>query len=330
MKNLLSLDRVTLLLLIIGTLAFHQLFAGYYGHEILAEIAILAIFAMSLDLLVGYTGMVSLGHAAFLGIGSYATGILTVHMGWGVASALVLSILVAGIVAALVGLFVVRLGGIFFIMITLAISQMFHAYFLKNREYGGDDGMPGIPRIDLEFIGLNAFDPADFALFTVFVAVIIYLLLDLVTHSPFGRYLVGIHQNENRMRSLGVPVNRYKLAIFIVAGTIAGLAGSLQAQHMGFVSPDAMFWTVSGVILIMVIVGGTGSLVGAILGAAIVQLMFHEISSLTEHWMIYMGIFFICVVLFASDGLYGTVAKKWCQFRQRQRQSDPQRIDGDA
>jgi branched-chain amino acid transport system permease protein len=329
MKNLFSLERVTTVVIIIGALTFHQ-FAGYYGHEILAEIAILAIFAMSLDLLVGYTGMISLGHAAFLGIGSYATGILTVHMGWSVAPSLVISILVAGLVAALVGLFVVRLGGIFFIMITLAISQMFHAYFLKNREYGGDDGMPGIPRIDLESFGLNSFDPADFALFTLCVAVIIYLLRDLVTTSPCGRYLIGIHQNENRMRSLGVPINRYKLAIFIVAGTIAGLAGSLQAQHMGFVSPDAMYWTVSGIVLIMVIVGGTGSLVGAIIGAATVQLMTHEISSLTEHWMIYMGIFFIGVVLFASDGLYGTFARQWRRFREQRTRPETQRMDGDA
>jgi len=313
MKELVSLERVVALILVIACIAFIPK-AGYYGQELIAEIAILAIFAMSLDILVGYTGLVSLGHAAFLGIGSYATGILTVHYGWDPVPTIAVAIVAAGFFAALIGVFVVRLGGIFFIMITLAISQMFYAYFLKNREYGGDDGMPGIPRLDLEFFGLSSHDPADFALFTVVAAILVYIGLDFLMRSPFGRYLIGIHQNENRMRALGVPLNTYKLAVFVIAGMIAGLSGSLQAQHTGFVSPDAMFWTVSGIVLIMVIVGGPGSLVGAVIGAAIVRLMSHEISSLTEHWMMYMGIFFICVVLFASDGIYGTFAKYWRKF----------------
>ncbi|MBF0276384.1 MAG: branched-chain amino acid ABC transporter permease [SAR324 cluster bacterium] len=308
MKKLFTLDRFVALFLIALSLLLSES-VEYYGQELIAEITILAIFAMSLDLLVGYAGLVSLGHAAFLGIGSYATGILTVQYGWEMFPTMLISIALAGLVSALVGIFVVRLEGIFFIMITLAVSQMFHAYFLKNREFGGDDGMPGIQRLDLEAFGLTVFDPADFAKFTLIVAVLVYIGLDLLMSSPFGRYLIGIHQNENRMRSLGVPVEQYKLAIFIIAGMVAGLSGSLQAQHTGFVSPDAMFWTVSGVVLIMVIAGGTGSLVGAVVGAVIVRLLSHQISSLTEHWMLFMGLFFIAIVLFASDGIYGTFAK---------------------
>ena len=314
MKNYFTLERVTALVIVVSCLGFVD-FAGYYGQELIAEIAILAIFAMSLDLLVGYTGLVSLGHAAFLGIGAYATGILTVHMGWNVASSMAAGVIMAGLIAAIIGAFVVRLGGIFFIMITLALSQMFYAYFLKNREFGGDDGMPGIPRLDLEMFGLDASDPAIFAVFTVIVAAVVFVLLDLIMNSPFGRYLLAIHQNENRMRSLGAPIGLYKLAIFIVAGMVAGLAGSMQAQHMGFVSPDAMFWTVSGIVLIMVIVGGTGTLVGAVVGAAVVRMMSHELSSLTEYWMMYMGLFFIGIVLFAGDGIYGTLAKYWHRAR---------------
>lgn len=302
--------------LLIAALAYWW-FSGFFGKELLAEIAIFAIFAMSLDLLVGYTGLVSLGHAAYLGIGAYVTAILTVLAGWPASAATVASILATGVAALAVGFFVVRLSGVFFIMITLAVGQMFYAYFFKNRALGGDDGMSGTPRLDLSAIGVDLGDPTVFALAMVVVAGVVYLGLATVVGSPFGHVLIAIHQNENRIRALGCPVQRYKLAVYILAAMVAGLAGSLLAQHTGFVSPELIFWTTSGEVLIMVIVGGMGSLLGPAAGAAIVILLRDQLSSLTEFWTFYMGLFFIAVVLFASDGLYGALVKGWRRLGRR-------------
>jgi len=291
--------------------------ADFFGHELLAEVAIFAIFAMSLDLMVGYAGMVSLGHAAFLAVGAYATAAMTVFLGWPASLAMLVAVALSAGAAALVGLFAVRLTGVFFIMITLAIGQMFYAYFFKSRPFGGDNGMSGITRPDLGILGLDANDPVVFSAMMLLAALGVYLLLRVIVRSPFGHMLVAIHQNENRLRSLGCPVQRYKLAAYVIAGTLGGLAGSLTAQHTGFISPDLAFWTVSGEVLIMVIVGGMGSLLGAASGAALVILMRHELSDentwqllglpgvMSSYWQFVMGIFFVLVVLFAADGLYG-------------------------
>lgn len=294
--------------------------SGYFGKELLAEIAILAIFAMSLDLLMGVAGMVSLGHAGFLALGAYATAAATVFWGWPPLAALALSVAVAGAGALGVGLFAVRLGGVFFIMITLAIGQMFYAFFFKARAFGGDNGMAGTPRFDLSPLGLETGDPAVFSVLMVALAGAVYFGLLLLVRSPFGAMLTAIHQNESRLASLGCPVLRYKLAAFGVAGAVAGLAGALMAQHTGFVSPDLAFWTLSGEVLIIVILGGSGSLVGAAGGAAVFVLLRDHLSDasfwqslhlpedIAAHWQLVMGLFFIAVVLLARDGLYGRLA----------------------
>ena len=291
--------------------------SGYFGKELLAEVAILAIFAMSLDLLVGVAGMVSLGHAGFLALGAYATAAATVLWGWPPAAALALSVVTAALIAAGVGTFVIRLSGVFFIMITLAIGQMFHAYFFKARAFGGDNGMAGTPRFDLAAIGLDSGDPAVFSALAVAVAALVYLALLVLRRSPFGMMLAAIHQNESRLTDLGCPVRRYKLAAFATAGGSAGLAGALTAQHTGFVSPDLAFWTLSGEALIIVILGGSGSLIGAAGGAALFILLRDQLSDgafwsrlalpaeMAAHWQLVMGLFFIAVVLLARDGVYG-------------------------
>lgn len=298
---------VALALIALGILSW--LGSGFYGKEVLTEIAIFAIFAMSLDLLVGYAGLVSLGHAAFLASGAYATALFTVLLGWPVALATAGAVIASAVLAAIVGAFAVRLRGMFFIMITLAMGQMVYAYFFKARELGADDGMSGTPRLDLTPFGADANEPGVFAALVLIVTLGVYLGLLVLVRSPFGAMLVAIRQNENRWRALGGPVARYKLVAFTVAGAIAGLAGSLLAQHTGFVSPDLAFWTVSGEVLIMVIVGGAGSLLGAVIGAVTLTLMRHELAGLTEFWVFYMGLFFVTVVLVASDGLYGRLRR---------------------
>ena len=294
--------------LVAAALAY-WIFSGLFGKELLAEILIFAIFAMSLDLLVGYAGMVSLGHAAFLAVGAYTTAALTVFAGCPAALAMVAAVAVSALAALLAGLFAVRLRGVFFMMITLAIGQMAYAYFFKSRAFGADDGMAGIPRVDLTPVGIDLNDPAAFALFVLVIAVLVYLALLRLTRSPFGHMLVAIHQNENRLRSLGCPVLRFKLAAYVLAAMVGGLAGSLIAQHTGYISPDLAFWTTSGEALIMVIIGGMGSLAGAAAGAATVFLVRHELADHTQYWTFFLGLFFVAAVLFAGDGFYGALER---------------------
>jgi len=282
---------------------------GYSGRDRLAEIAILVIFAMSLDLLVGFTGLVSLGHALFFGLGAYALAGLTTMAKIPPSLAMPLAILAAAIAAFLVGILAIRVRGVFFIMITLAFGQMGWAYFQRSRTFGGIGGISGVGQPDLGAIGLSLANPADMALIAIIAAALVYLGMARVTASPFGRMLVAVHQNESRARALGLPVQRYKLAAFTLAGAIAGLAGVLAAERTNFVSPDLLVWTVSGEVLIMVIVGGLGTLVGPALGAAVWVLLRDYLSAVTPYWMLAMGLFFVAVVLFADEGLYGLAAR---------------------
>jgi branched-chain amino acid transport system permease protein len=284
-------------------------FSGYAGQDRLGEIAIAAIFAMSLDLMVGYGGMVSLGHALFFGLGAYALAGLTLFLKWPTAAALPAAVLLTGIVALVIGRLIVHLGGVFFIMVTLAFGQMGWAWFARDRVFGGIGGLSGVPQLDLAVLGADLANPADFALLAVAVATVVYLLLARLIDSPFGAVVSALHRNANRARALGCPVQRYKLAVFTVAAMLAALAGTLQAQRTGFVSPDLLVWTSSGEVLIMVIIGGLGSLLGPIAGAALWTLLHHYLSAVTPYWMLIMGSFFVAIVLFAGEGLYGALAR---------------------
>ena len=284
-------------------------FSGYAGQDRLGEIAIAAIFAMSLDLMVGYGGMVSLGHALFFGLGAYALAGLTLFLKWPASAALPAAVLLTGIVALVIGRLIVHLGGVFFIMVTLAFGQMGWAWFARDRIFGGIGGLSGVPQLDLAAFGADLANPGDFALLAVAVATVVYLLLARLIDSPFGAVVSALHRNANRARALGCPVQRYKLAVFTVAAMLAALAGTLQTQRTGFVSPDLLVWTSSGEVLIMVIIGGLGSLLGPIAGAALWTLLHHYLSAVTPYWMAIMGSFFVAIVLFAGEGLYGALAR---------------------
>ena len=279
--------------------------ADVFGHELLAQISILAIFAISLDLLAGYTGLVSLGHAAFYGVGAYATAGLGIMAGWPMWLVMPSGMFLAALLAAAVGVFAVRLVGVFFLMITLAIGEMLHAFAFRSRVFGGDDGIGGVPRVNLDALGINLLDPTQFSLFTIAIAVCVYFVAARVVDSPFGRVLTGIHQNASRMQALGCPVRHYKLAAFVLSASIAGLAGSLSAQHNNFVSPELLTWTTSGEVLIVTIIGGLGTLVGPAVGASVFVMLAHYLSGFTDYWMFFMGLFFITVVTCSGEGLYG-------------------------
>jgi branched-chain amino acid transport system permease protein len=268
---------------------------------------ILAIFALSLDLLVGYTGLVSFGHAAYFGIGAYALGLLAPkYEAASVWLTLPVAIAAAALAALVVGVFVVRAKGIYFIMVTLAFAQMFYFVFHDTKFGRGSDG------ISMNFkptSAIGAFTPIDFAsatqfYFFVLVALAaVFAFLRVLLRSTFGRALQGIRSNEHRMRSLGYPVYFYKLASFTLAGALAGLAGFLSAMQFGYVNPELLSWHQSGNVLLMLILGGLGSLWGAVAGAFAFVALQELFQSATKHWQLLLGGTIVLLVIFLPGGL---------------------------
>ena len=304
------LKTAAILLLLTAALVY-SLVAGFFGLEVLTEVAILVIVAIALDLVAGYGGMISLCHGALFGVGAYAFASATVLLGWDASIGLALAILTACLFAWVIGAITARTHGIIFIMATLAFGQMGYAYVFESRAFGGDDGLPGVPRLDLSGLGIDLNDSFNFALVCVALATVAYLLAAALLRSGFGRTLVGIRSNELRMRALGLPVWRHKAAAFAISGALAGLAGALAAQHTMFVSPGLLHWTLSGELLIMVILGGLGTLVGAVVGAGLLVFLKHEVARFTEHWHLVVGLVLIAVVLGGGRGLYGQVEHLW-------------------
>jgi branched-chain amino acid transport system permease protein len=296
-----------LVVLLLAVLAFPAAF-GRYPVKLLQEILIWGIYAMSLDLLMGYAGMVSFGHSAFFGVGGYVAA-LTLTGGGGaggdVLGALLLPAAAGALAALVIGFFSIRVSGVYFIMLTLAFSQMFHAYAFQTAWLGAEDGITGVPRPSL--LGVPTGEGFAFHVYVVGIAALAAILLRRVVRSPFGHVLAGIHENEGRMEAIGYPVRRYKLLAFVLAGMLAGVAGSLYAQFSGSITPDAFFWTTSGEALLMVIIGGTGTLGGAVLGAAAFILLQSLVSTYTERWMLILGVTFILFVLLAPGGMVGAL-----------------------
>ncbi len=278
---------------------------GSYPVKLAQEILIWGIFAMSLDLLVGYAGLVSFGHSAFFGLGGYVAALALKHWAPSLAAALLAPAAAAAAAGLVIGYLSIRVSGVYFIMLTLAFSQMFYAAAFSAEFLGASDGLPGVPRPRLPRVDLN--DTATFHLYVVVVFLLAGVALYRIVRSPFGHVLRGIADNEHRMVAVGYPVNRFKLVAFVVAGTIAGIAGSLYAQFNGYVSPEALFWTTSGEALLMVIIGGTGTLAGPVLGAAAFIGLQSLVSSYTDRWMLILGAVFIGFVLRAPAGLLGLV-----------------------
>jgi branched-chain amino acid transport system permease protein len=283
------------------------------------RVLIYAIAAASLNLALGFGGMVSFGHAAFFGIGGYAVGILyrtfaddALFLGFipGTDQLLITlpaAILVAGLFACIIGALSLRTSGVQFIMITLAFAQMLFFLFVSLKAYGGDDGMT-IRRRNALF-DLNTRDDVTFYFICLAIAALIFLALWRIVGSRFGLVLAGIRQNERRMAAIGIAPYRYKLAAFVISGMGAGLAGALMANYLRFVSPDMLHWTKSGELMIMVILGGVGTLLGPLLGAAALVILETVLTSWTEHWQLVLGPILLLVVLFTQGGLNGLLAR---------------------
>jgi len=286
--------------------AFPWLGAAFYT-ELVTKIMIMAIFALSLDLLVGYTGLVSFGHAAYFGVGAYTLALMSPKAApaslW---VSLPAAMLAAGVAALVVGVFVLRTRGIYFIMVTLAFAQMFYFVFHDTKLGGGSDGRYVNFKPSAAIGGFEPFDlgrPVQAYYVVLLILAMVFAFLRLLLRSPFGRALQGIRANESRMRSLGFPVFRYKLAGFVVAGVLAGLAGYLLAAQSGFVNPELLSWHQSGNVLLMVILGGSGTAYGPIIGAFALLLMEELFSSLTRHWQLWLGSAIVALVLFMPGGL---------------------------
>ena len=327
-SNLETLPRSIQFVLVLGlvALAVFPFVGSEFYQQMVARMMILAIFAMSLDLLQGVTGLVSLGHAAFFGIGGYALALMSSDTGAiGLWWSLPLSVLVAALAALVIGFFVVRTRGIYFIMVTMAFAQMLFYLVFDNKELnflgllplklGGSDGVyinfkPDAVLFDLE-------NKRVFYYFVLACLVLVYLFLRRVLWSPFGRSLAGIRVNEHRMRAVGFGSFGYKLTAFTLAGALAGLAGYLWGAQTGFVNPELMGFHMSAHAIMMVILGGMGNFAGAIVGAFAFEFMLEVFKDLPaigdfntgKHWQLWMGLFIVAVIIFAPRGLLGLLQR---------------------
>lgn len=280
-----------------------------YHLQQLTHIMILAIVALSLDLLVGVTGMVSLAQAALFGIAGYSLVLFAPEFEavnfW---LALALCLAVSAAAALLMGLLIIRTSGIFFIMATIAFSQMLYYLFHDSAFAGGSDGIYLFLKPEVAIAGVQLLDlenPRSLFYLALGSLVLLYLLLRTILRAPFGRVLLGIKHNEDRVRSMGYNPLFYKLAAFVIAGTIAGYAGMLSATQYGFVSPGQVSWQLSAHALVMVILGGMGSLFGPILGAFAFEGLHQLFAGLTPHWELPMGLVVIAMVLLLPRGIAG-------------------------
>ena len=300
-------------LLLVVALALLPTLAQALGDDfyigVASRILIFALAATSLNLILGFGGMVSFGHAAFVGVGAYSAGIL-MQSGFNSAwLALPVAFVVGGFFALLVGAVSLRTRGVYFIMITLAFAQMLYYLMVSLKAYGGDDGLPLSGRFDLGF-GLDLRQDAVFYQVVLGLVVLVFLAVHRLLNSRFGHALQALRENEARMVAIGFPVYRFKLMAFTLAGALAGLAGALLANQGSFVSPSMMQWSQSGMLMVMVILGGVGRLYGGFVGAVVFLVLEEVLSAYTIHWQFGLGAALLAVVLLAPNGLLSLWQRK--------------------
>jgi branched-chain amino acid transport system permease protein len=282
--------------------------------ELGERVIVLGLAAMSLNFLLGYTGVLSFGHAAYFGLGAYGAGMTIRYLVPSTGLGILVGTLVGTIAGALIGPLIVRLRGVYFAMVTIAFGQVFYFIaFRWNSVTGGDDGLTGWTRMPLNF-GFTTIDilhnPRAFyylmlVIFAIAVGVMAWLL-----RSPFGRTLLAIRENERRARFLGVPVDQHIWMSWVISCCFVSLAGALYALLNNFVDPRALYWTQSGDFVIMAVLGGMRSFWGPLIGAAIFVVLQDYLSSQTENWMSFVGLFFVLVVLFFPRGILGAIRRR--------------------
>jgi len=285
-----------------------------YWIFILTEVFIMALFASSFNLLLGYTGLLSFGQGAYFAVGAYTTALiiknvssssLWISMGGGVLAALIFAIVI--------GFLCVRLTAIYFAMLTLAFSQIVYFIVFQWRDVtGGDDGLPGIlrPALDLFVGSISLASPKNFYYFILILVLLSLWILKRVVNSPLGYVFRGIRDNDKRAEFTGIAVTRYRLISFVISGLFCGLSGSMYTLLAGFVSPELAFWTKSGEPVMMTLVGGIYTFFGPTVGAAIYTILHTFIAAKTEHWLLYFGLILLTIVLVLPEGVLGAI-QKW-------------------
>uniref|UniRef100_A0A0H3WPM7 ABC transporter permease n=2 Tax=Pandoraea faecigallinarum TaxID=656179 RepID=A0A0H3WPM7_9BURK len=307
-----------LLLVLLALVPLYATFAQQpFFLTLFGRIVVFAIAAVSLDLILGYGGMVSFGHALYLGLGAYIVGIMSFH---GIDNGFVhlgATLLLCAVVGGITGLLSLRTTGIAFIMITLAFAQMFYFLAVSLKQYGGDDGLP--VSAGSRFGSVTLDDPA--VLYYVAFAVLCLCVWAgrRLVEARFGMVIRGSRQNDRRMRALGYPTLRYKLAAYVISAMVCGVAGMLYANLTHFVSPAYLAWTASGELIVMVVLGGLGSFFGPLLGSTAMLLIEEWLKGMTEHWMIIFGPLVVVSVLVSRRGLYGLLGDLQVRLSRRTR-----------
>ena len=284
--------------------------AGIYSAFYLrfgTELLIFGLFALSVDIIMGYTGLVSLGPAAFFGIGAYAGALTLIKLANSIWLALFVALAMSGVVAWLIGYLSIRIKGVYFAMLTLAFAEMFHELAFNWQSFtGGSDGLTGVPRpeIGIPPFGLSLSNPYVFFYFVLSVVILVYYGCVRLVNSPFGRILQAIRDNEERAEFIGYDIRVFKRRSFVISGIIGGLSGSLFAL-LRFVDPDVLHWLTSAEVLVMNLFGGMGTLYGPMIGAIVFLYAKDFISSYTEHWRIILGIIFVAFVIYSPQGIVG-------------------------
>lgn len=298
---------------VLVTLAFLVIFPWVMPYQSVAiNILIFGLYAVGFNLLFGYAGMLSFGHAAFLGVGAYAAGILISQHGaawwWAIPSAVALTALVS----LVVGILAIRTRGIYFAMVTLALSQCVYFIVYQMPSSGGENGLRGINISDVSLLGLplNLLDPLHKYYFVLAFVALALMVLSRILASPFGGVMEAIRENESRARACGFDVERSKLLAFVLSAAFCGLAGALYAIHLSSVAIETLAYTTSGMVVMLCLLGGMGTYFGPFVGAALFLLMQDIASEHTENWQLYVGAVFVFFVLFFPKGVWGTLLEK--------------------
>lgn len=295
---------------VVGALVALPLVTGGYLLTLTTEAMIFAVFALSVNLLLGHTGLISLGQSAYFGAGAYGFAISVLVLGLPAWAAVLVGLLSSVVLAAVLSVFCLRTDGVRFLLITLAFGELLRAVIVRIPRAGGDDGLVSLPRFDLSPLGLDSWDPATFYVLTVLVLAVVAGLLLYFLRTPFGSVLAAIRENQTRAIAVGYRVIVYKRAAFVLAGLVGGIAGVLQAQNLSFVSPEFLSWKFSAEAILMVIIGGRKSFIGPVLGTFAFLLVREGLSLVTQDYLLFFGLFFMLVVALFPDGLIGLLSWK--------------------
>lgn len=300
-----TVGQTLMAIIIAAMIAIPFFLPGEQWVNLVSLILIWALFAIGFDLVFGVTGMLSFGHAALLGSGGYALTVLTLSYQVGFLPALLAAAVMGALLAFCMGLFALRVSGLFFALLTLALAQMM--YILASNKLraltGGVDGIPGVPRPDM--FGINFYDNRNYYAFIVVVFLIGLAVMALLRASPFGRALRAVQANDTRASQLGHNVHALRQSAFVVSGAYAGISGGLLASLMFYISPQMLHWATSGDVMIMTVLGGKGTLLGPILGVAVFELLKEELSQVTQYWYGILGLIFILATIFLRNGIAG-------------------------